>query len=75
MTTNGSLPRQSEAAAPAPDAALEGSLMSDLNMLVATGGKERDALQWRALLAEAGFPPPTITPVPGDLISIVAASL
>jgi hypothetical protein len=29
--------------------------MSDLNMLVATtGGKERRALQWHALLIEAG---------------------
>jgi hypothetical protein len=59
---------------PAPDAALETRLMSDLNMLVATGGKERSALQWRALLDHAGFPAPAILPVPGDVVSIIAAA-
>jgi 2-polyprenyl-3-methyl-5-hydroxy-6-metoxy-1,4-benzoquinol methylase len=37
------------------DPALEGRLMSDLNMLAVTGGKERTEVEWRALLEPAGF--------------------
>ena len=40
-------------------------VMSDLNMLVCTGGKERTEDEFRALLAEAGFALRTITPVNG----------
>ncbi len=37
------------------DAQLEGRLMSDLNMLAVTGGKERSEREWKALLQSAGF--------------------
>ena len=40
-------------------------VMSDLNMLVCTGGKERTEAEFRALLAEGGFTLRTIRPVPG----------
>lgn len=38
-----------------PDPLLEGHLMSDLNMLAVTGGKERSEREWRTLLEAAGF--------------------
>jgi hypothetical protein len=37
------------------DPQLEGHLMSDLNMLAVTGGKERSEREWRTLLEAAGF--------------------
>lgn len=37
------------------DPHVEGRLMSDLNMLAVTGGKERSERQWKALLEQAGF--------------------
>jgi hypothetical protein len=37
------------------DPQLEGHLMSDLNMLAVTGGKERSEREWRTLLDAAGF--------------------
>jgi len=37
------------------DVELEQRLMSDLNMLAVTGGKERSALEWKNLLHGAGF--------------------
>jgi len=37
------------------DPQLEGHLMSDLGMLVITGGRERSELEWQALLEAAGF--------------------
>ena len=37
------------------DLALEHRLMSDLNMLAVTGGKERSAAEWEALLKRSGF--------------------
>ncbi|HEX6421930.1 MAG TPA: methyltransferase [Acidimicrobiales bacterium] len=40
-------------------------IMSDLNMLVCTGGKERTEAEFRALLAGAGLRLRSITPVPG----------
>jgi hypothetical protein len=40
-------------------------VMSDLNMLVCTGGKERTATELRTLLAHAGFALQAITPVSG----------
>ncbi|HEX4021475.1 MAG TPA: methyltransferase [Acidobacteriaceae bacterium] len=54
-----------------PDIALEHRFMSDLNMLAVTGGKERSALQWKALFASAGLDCRNIIPVPGELVSIV----
>jgi hypothetical protein len=56
-----------------PDETLERRLMSDLNMLAVTGGKERSAAEWKALLAEAGFECVGIIPVAGDQASIIEA--
>ena len=53
-----------------PDPALEIRLMSDLNMLAVTGGRERSAANWKALLAAAGFECRRILPVP-DPISMI----
>jgi hypothetical protein len=53
------------------DPELEGRLMSDLNMLAVTGGKERSAAEWEPLLNSAGFDCLRIIPVPGQLVSIV----
>ncbi|HMD96517.1 MAG TPA: methyltransferase [Terriglobia bacterium] len=57
-----------------PDRDLEQRLMSDLNMLAVTGGKERSAAEWRQLLASAGLKCERIIPVPGDLVSIIEAA-
>jgi hypothetical protein len=51
--------------APAATADVLMMVMSDLNMLVCTGGKERTEAEFRALLAGAGFDLRAITPVPG----------
>jgi O-methyltransferase domain len=56
------------------DADLEQRLMSDLNMLAVTGGRERSALDWQGLLSEAGFEMVGVTAVLGDLVSIVEAA-
>ena len=56
------------------DRDLEQRLMSDLNMLVVTGGKERSATQWSRLLATAGLNCERIIAVPGDLVSIIEAA-
>lgn len=56
-----------------PDETLERRLMSDLNMLAVTGGKERSAVEWKTLLAEAGFECLGIIPVAGDLASMIEA--
>jgi len=56
-----------------PDAQLERRLMSDLNMLVVTGGKERTAREWQALLKSSGFECQGMFPVPGEAITIIEA--
>lgn len=56
------------------DLELEHRLMSDLNMLAVTGGKERSAVDWKALLSSAGFACRRIIPIPGELVSIVEAA-
>jgi hypothetical protein len=56
------------------DPKLEERLMSDLNMLAVTGGKERSAVEWKKLLERAGFELLRIIPVSGDLVSIVEAA-
>lgn len=56
------------------DTDLEQRLMSDLNMLAVTGGKERSATEWKHLLASASLKCERIIPVPGDLVSIIEAS-
>jgi hypothetical protein len=48
------------------DPQLEGHVMSDLNMLAVTGGKERSEREWRTLLAPAGFIVSGVFPVGGD---------
>jgi ubiquinone/menaquinone biosynthesis C-methylase UbiE len=48
------------------DPRLEGKLMSDLNMLAVTGGRERSEREWKALLETAGFALIQIYPVGGD---------
>lgn len=55
------------------DEQLELRLMSDLNMLAVTGGKERSAVEWKSLLTSAGFECLRILPVPEDLVSIIEA--
>ncbi len=56
------------------DPELELRFMSDLNMLAVTGGKERSAMEWRALLSSAGFECRSILPVAGESVSIIEAS-
>ncbi|MGC2334040.1 MAG: methyltransferase [Candidatus Acidiferrales bacterium] len=46
-----------------PDPELEGRLMSDLNMMAVTGGKERSPAEWKPLLAAGGFEMRRIIPV------------
>lgn len=48
------------------DPLLEGPLMSDLNMLAVTGGKERSEREWKALLEAAGFRLTGVHPVGRD---------
>ncbi len=49
-----------------PDPQLEGRLMSDLNMLAVTGGKERSEREWQILLGSAGFTLAKVYPVGGE---------
>jgi hypothetical protein len=48
------------------DPRLEGHLMSDLNMLAVTGGRERSEREWKTLLEAAGFVLTGVYPVGGD---------
>jgi ubiquinone/menaquinone biosynthesis C-methylase UbiE len=48
------------------DPQLEAHLMSDLNMLAVTGGRERSEREWRTLLEAAGFLLTAVYPVGGD---------
>ncbi len=48
------------------DPQLEGHLMSDLNMLAVTGGKERSEREWKMLLEAAGFLLTGVHAVGGD---------
>lgn len=50
------------------DPRLEGLLMSDLNMLAVTGGRERSEREWRALLEAAGFILTGVYPVGGEKV-------
>ena len=52
------------------DPQLEGHLMSDLNMLAVTGGKERSEREWRMLLEAAGFRLTGVYPVGGDTLMV-----
>jgi predicted transcriptional regulator len=53
------------------DADLEKRLLSDLNMLAVTGGKERSTSEWYALVARAGLRCNRVIPVSGDLVSVI----
>lgn len=55
------------------DPKLEFRLMSDLNMMAVTGGKERSAVEWGALLQNAGFELGRIVPVSGQDVSVIEA--
>lgn len=48
------------------DPQLQGRLLSDLNMLVVTGGRERSEREWKRLLEAAGFVLSRVWPVEGD---------
>ncbi|HEY4009534.1 MAG TPA: methyltransferase [Acidobacteriaceae bacterium] len=48
------------------DSQLEGRLMSDINMLAVTGGRERSEREWKRLLEAAGFTLTRVHPVGGD---------
>ena len=52
------------------DPQLEGHLMSDLNMLAVTGGKERSEREWKMLLEAAGFILTRVLPVGGDNLMV-----
>jgi len=52
------------------DPQLEGRLMSDLNMLAVTGGKERSEREWRMLLEAAGFSLTGVYAVGGDTLMV-----
>lgn len=52
------------------DPQLEGLLMSDLNMLAVTGGKERSEREWRMLLEAAGFSLTGVFAVGGDALMV-----
>src|SRR5438045_6657707 len=52
------------------DPQLEGRLMSDLNMLAVTGGRERSERERRALLEAAGFMLTGVYPVGGDTLMV-----
>ena len=54
------------------DPHLESHLMSDLNMLAVTGGRERSEWEWRTLLEAAGFCLTGVYPVGSD-VGIVEA--
>jgi ubiquinone/menaquinone biosynthesis C-methylase UbiE len=52
------------------DPQLEGRLMSDLNMLAVTGGRERSEREWKALLEAAGFTLTQVYPVGSDKLMV-----
>ncbi len=52
------------------DPQLESLLMSDLNMLTVTGGRERSEREWRILLEAAGFSLTRVYPVGGDTLMV-----
>jgi hypothetical protein len=57
----------------APDPHLQTRLFSDLNMLAVTGGKERSAAEWTALLQASGFATVQFVPVEEMDLSIIEA--
>jgi hypothetical protein len=57
-----------------PDPGVERLVMSDLNMLAVTGGRERSKAEWESLLASAGFDLRRVVAVPGQDPSIIDAA-
>jgi hypothetical protein len=55
------------------DPELEKLVMSDLNMLAVTGGRERSEQEWHALLAAAGLAGRRIVALPGQTARILEA--
>ncbi len=56
-----------------PDLEIEKLIMSDLNMLAVTGGRERSENEWNALLVSAGLELQRVLPIAGQTHSIVEA--
>ena len=56
------------------DPQLELLIMSDLNMLAATGGRERSEGEWNVLLVSAGLELQRMVPVAGQTSCIVEAA-
>jgi len=52
------------------DPQLEGKLMSDLNMLAVTGGRERSEREWKTILEAAGFILTRVYPVGSDALMV-----
>jgi hypothetical protein len=52
------------------DPQVENHLMSDLNMLAVTGGKERSEREWKTLLEATGFILTGVFPVGGDNLTV-----
>ncbi len=50
---------------------MEKMLMSDLNMLMTTGARERNESEWRSSLSSAGFETSRILAVSGSTASII----
>jgi len=53
---------------------IERVLMSDLNMLAVTGGKERSEVEWQRLLERSGLTLRRVIPITGDLTSLIEAA-
>src|SRR5215831_4740294 len=53
------------------DPDLEKRLLSDLNMLAVTGGRERSTMEWRTLVTRAGLRCNRAIPVSDDLVTII----
>ena len=57
------------------DPRLEGRLMSDLNMMAVTGGKERNTTEWTVLLRSSGFALRRVIPVSAEKASVQEVSI
>ncbi|MCZ6817224.1 MAG: methyltransferase [Planctomycetota bacterium] len=57
-----------------PNPTVERMLLSDINMLAVTGGRERSETEWDTLLSSAGFERSGIVPVPGSDSSLIEAA-
>ena len=60
---------------PRADPQLESHLMSDLNMLAVTGGKERSEREWKRLLEAAGFILAGVYTVGGDRAAVQSVGI